>query len=36
MNDIISMVERALAADPLNLALCIGLVLSLAVLRSSK
>ncbi|MGF6332048.1 hypothetical protein ABH909_004926 [Pseudomonas sp. BS3782 TE3695] len=36
MNDMILMVQQALMADPLNLALCIALVLSFALLRRSK
>lgn len=36
MNDLITFVEKANSTDPLILALCIALVLSLALLRNGK
>lgn len=36
MNDLVTLVETAISADPTNLALCVALVLSLALLRKEK
>lgn len=33
MSDLMTLVDKAISTDPLNLALCIALVLSLALLR---
>lgn len=36
MNDLMTLVDKAISADPLTLALCVALVLSLALLRKEK
>lgn len=36
MNEILNLIDKAMAADPLTLALCVALVLSFAVLRKQK